>query len=187
MHDHLSQWWGRVSLRTKTTAVTVLLLTVGLLVAGIGTMTVLRNYLVDGVDAKISSTAVDLRALNLSIQGTCDRASGPSQFFVAVLSSNGELLCQNRDSGQSQPVIQGLDIAIVTDQKGVPLTLWSADRTGQWRVVSAPYKDDNTGAVVTLQQRTRRRHQGDACPGAEPRREDRLLLHCCSDYDCGTL
>lgn len=150
MHDQLSQWWGRVSLRTKTTAVTVLLLTVGLLVAGVGTMTVLRNYLVGEVDRKVSSTALDLRALDLSIQDTCDRASGPSQFFVAILTQDGTLLCQNRDSGQAQPVIQGLDFDLVQQQQGVPLTVWNADRTGQWRVVSAPYQDDATGAFVTL-------------------------------------
>jgi len=150
MHDHLSQWWGRISLRTKTTAVTVLLLTVGLLVAGVGTMTVLRNYLVSEIDTKISSTAVDLRALSLNIQGTCDRASGPSQFFVAILTSDGTLLCRNRSDNQAQPVIQGLDINIVREQKGIPLTLWNADRTGQWRVVAAPYEDATTGATVTL-------------------------------------
>lgn len=150
MHDQLSQWWGRISLRTKTTAVTVLLLTVGLLVAGVGTMTVLRNYLVSEVDRKVSSTAVDLRAFNLDIQGTCDRASGPSQFFVAILTSDGTLLCRNRDDGQEQPVVRGLDVTIVREQQGVPLTLWNADHTGQWRVVSAPYQDASTGALVTL-------------------------------------
>lgn len=150
MHDQLSQWWGRISLRTKTTAVTVLLLTVGLLVAGIGTMTVLRNYLVSEVDRKISSTTYDLRALDLDIQSTCDRASGPSQFFVAILTSGGDLLCRNRSDDQAQPVVRGLDVEIVREQQGIPLTLWNADRTGQWRVVSAPYEDGTTGALVTL-------------------------------------
>ncbi len=150
MHDQLSQWWGRISLRTKTTAVTVLLLTVGLLIAGIGTMTVLRDYLVKEIDTKISATTYDLRALELDVQGTCDRASGPSQFFVAILASDGTLLCRNRSDGQAQPVVRGLDIDIVREQKGAPLTLWNADRTGQWRVVSAPYEDGTTGALVTI-------------------------------------
>lgn len=150
MHDHVSQWWGRISLRTKTTAVTVLLLTVGLLVSGIGTMTVLRNYLVSEVDRKVSLTASDLLNLDLTIQGTCDRASGPSQFFVAILNSDGALLCRNRDSALSQPVVQGLNLEIVKTQQGVPLTLWDVDRTKQWRVVSAPYEDRETGALVTI-------------------------------------
>lgn len=150
MHEQLTQWWSRVSLRSKTTAVTVLLLTVGLLVAGVGTMTVLRNYLVSEVDRKVSQTAVDLRALGLGIQETCDRASGPSQFFVAVIASDGTVLCRNRDNTQTQPVVQGLDLDIVQHQNGVPLTLWSTDRTGQWRVVAAPYEDAETDRVVTL-------------------------------------
>lgn len=150
MHEQLSQWWSRVSLRTKTTGVTVLLVTVGLLVAGIGTMTVLRNYLVSEVDRKISSTFDDLRALDLDIDQTCIRASGPSQFFVAILAPDGSVLCQNRDPGQARPVVNGLDLSIVRAQQGVPLTLWDADRTGQWRVVSAPYEDESTQQVVIL-------------------------------------
>ncbi|MBX3092228.1 MAG: HAMP domain-containing histidine kinase [Cryobacterium sp.] len=150
MHDQLSQWWGRISLRTKTTAVTVLLLTVGLLVAGVGTMTVLRNYLINEVDRKVSTTSEELRNLNLGIQDTCLRASGPSQFFVAILDSDGDLLCKNREASQAQPVVRGLDVTIVTEQAGVPLTLWNVDRTGQWRVVSTPFQDNFSGAIVTL-------------------------------------
>lgn len=150
MHDQLSQWWNRVSLRTKTTAVTVLLLTVGLLVAGVGTMTVLRNYLVNEVDRKVSATAIDLRALDLGIQDTCDRASGPSQYFVAIISISGNLLCSNRPDDSTQPVVDGMSLDLVKAQGGVPLTLWNSDRTKQWRVVSAPYQDDATGAIVTL-------------------------------------
>ena len=128
MHEQLSQWWSRVSLRTKTTGVTVLLVTVGLLVAGIGTMTVLRNYLVSEVDRKIASTFDDLRTLDLDIDQTCIRASGPSQFFVAILAPDGSVLCQNRDAEQARPVVNGLDLSIVRAQAGVPLTLWDADR-----------------------------------------------------------
>ena len=46
MHASLAEWWNAISLRTKITAVTVLVMTVGLVVSGYGTMTVLRNYLV---------------------------------------------------------------------------------------------------------------------------------------------
>ncbi|MCC7128481.1 MAG: hypothetical protein IT192_06680, partial [Microbacteriaceae bacterium] len=138
MHEQLSKWWSRVSLRTKTTAVTVLLLTLGLLVAGIGTMTVLRNYLVNEVDRKVSETAIDLRTLDLGIQETCERASGPSQYFVAIVSSSGNLLCTNRDSSQPQPLMDGVDLDFVKAQGGSPVTIWNSDRSRQWRIVSAP-------------------------------------------------
>ena len=47
MHEILTARWNSVSLRTKITGVTVLLVTLGLLVAGVGTSTVLRNYLLE--------------------------------------------------------------------------------------------------------------------------------------------
>ena len=37
MHQTISERWNRISLRTKITGVTVLMLTLGLLVSGIGT------------------------------------------------------------------------------------------------------------------------------------------------------
>lgn len=60
MHE-LADRWNRISLRTKVTGVTVLLLTAGLIVAGVGTMAVLRGYLQDEVDFKIASAAEKLQ------------------------------------------------------------------------------------------------------------------------------
>ena len=44
MHESVAEWWNAISLRTKITGVTVLVLTLGLLVAGVGTLAMLRNY-----------------------------------------------------------------------------------------------------------------------------------------------
>ena len=59
----LVRWWNRVSLRTKITGVTVLLLTLGLLVAGVGSGTVLRNYVLDEVDAGVGQASSAWRRL----------------------------------------------------------------------------------------------------------------------------
>ena len=150
MHEQLTQWWSRISLRTKASAVTVLLVTVGLLVAGVGTATVLRNYLNGEVDRRISATAIELRTLDVGIQSTCDRASGPGQYYVGIVSAGGTALCENRDDDRSRPVVDLLTLDVVQAQKGVPLTLWDSARTGQWRIVAAPYQDPSTGNVVTL-------------------------------------
>ena len=52
--DDLNEWWSKVSLRTKITGVTVLLLTTGLFVAGVGTMTMLKPQLVAQLDAQLA-------------------------------------------------------------------------------------------------------------------------------------
>jgi two-component system OmpR family sensor kinase len=44
MHQTISERWNRISLRTKITGVTVLMLTLGLLVSGIGTAAIRRAY-----------------------------------------------------------------------------------------------------------------------------------------------
>ena len=57
MHSRLSQWWNEISIRTKITGVTVCLVTLGLLVAGLGTMTVLSTYLYGQVDRDLTTAA----------------------------------------------------------------------------------------------------------------------------------
>lgn len=57
MHQTLTERWNRVSLRTKITGVTVLMLTVGLLVSGIGTAAMLRSYVEDQMAAKLRTIA----------------------------------------------------------------------------------------------------------------------------------
>ena len=57
MHQSLADRWSRVSLRTKITGVTVLMLTLGLLVSGIGTAAMLRTYVEAQLESKLSAIA----------------------------------------------------------------------------------------------------------------------------------
>ncbi|MEF3402152.1 sensor histidine kinase [Agromyces sp. CCNWLW203] len=60
--NQISERWNRISLRTKITGVTVLMLTLGLLVSGIGTAAMLRSYVEDQVKGKLEAIASgDLR------------------------------------------------------------------------------------------------------------------------------
>ncbi|MBT2498121.1 HAMP domain-containing histidine kinase [Agromyces sp. ISL-38] len=49
--------WNRISLRTKITGVTVLMLTLGLLVSGIGTAAMLRSYVEEQMSSKLTALA----------------------------------------------------------------------------------------------------------------------------------
>lgn len=60
--NQISERWNRISLRTKITGVTVLMLTLGLLVSGIGTAAMLRSYMENQVQGKLETIASgDLR------------------------------------------------------------------------------------------------------------------------------
>ena len=101
MHE-IVEWWNRVSLRTKITGVTVLLLTAGLVIAGVGTMAVLRGYLQDEVDTKITAAGNKL-AGNILFAGTADNpqcsvSTLPNDYYLGVLDYNGVLLCNNREA-----------------------------------------------------------------------------------------
>jgi len=57
MHQTISERWNRISLRTKITGVTVLMLTLGLLVSGIGTAAMLRSYVEEQMAARLDTIA----------------------------------------------------------------------------------------------------------------------------------
>jgi two-component system OmpR family sensor kinase len=59
MHQTISERWSRISLRTKITGVTVVVLTLGLLVSGIGTAAMLRGYVDDQMKNKLQSIAAN--------------------------------------------------------------------------------------------------------------------------------
>ncbi len=144
MHE-LTHWWNRISLRTKITGVTVLLLTTGLLVAGLGTMAVLRNYLQDEVDAKITLASGKLGG-TIQYSGTADSprcavSTLPNDYYLAVLDHDGGIICNNREEDATRPVVETLTLERVAMSEGA-LTLPSTELGGQWRVIVLPASNE---------------------------------------------
>ena len=131
MHEQPTQWWGGVSLRTKITGVTVFIVTMGLLVAGVGTMTVLRTYLLDKLDDQVSGYAREL-PVRIDLD---DPVS--TQFYIATVDSDGELIADNLDRSQAavRPVLDQLTLAYLITNDG-PFTVQNEARTSQMRVVA---------------------------------------------------
>lgn len=146
--DPLTLRWNGVSLRTKITGVTVLLVTLGLVVAGVGTSTVLRNYLLNDVNSKLVTAAAQATAGIEDGSTTC-ATSGPNTFFIAVLDSEGGLLCANSQSTPA-PVVSRIDLDDVAALDGDAFTSWSADRTAQWQLVAVAGSERFTGTPVTI-------------------------------------
>jgi len=152
MHE-LTEWWNRISLRTKITGVTVLLLTLGLLVAGLGTMAVLRNYLQDEVDSKIIAASSQL-ADGVEFSGTaeqprCSVSLLPNDYFLGVLNYNGQLICDNRESTTARPDVASLTLRSVAANPGA-FTLPSTTVGGQWRVFAYPATTALTKDYLTV-------------------------------------
>lgn len=141
MHDQLTDSWNRVSLRTKITGVTVLLLTMGLLVAGAGTMTVLRTFLESEVDNRLIAAADRVKESKwVEIEENGDRVDcnikivSLSETFVGGASLGGTLRCSNRPNA-AQPLLDEASFDLSGD--GVDFfTVPSSNLGGQWRVLA---------------------------------------------------
>ncbi|MEP6841957.1 MAG: HAMP domain-containing sensor histidine kinase [Pseudolysinimonas sp.] len=155
------RWWNGISLRAKITGVTVLLLTFGLAVAGAGTVSVLRGYLMDQTDSKVDSLYTSAGNLPLSSVADCSVTYSPNGTLFAVLRSNGSPVCSNVPTSRTQPETSQLTLAWATsvDAQAQGTTLPKttiADKSGRshWRVVAFPFQmsDDSNFVVIVVGQ-----------------------------------
>jgi len=153
----LARRWDAISLRTKITGVTVLLLTAGLVVAGLGTMAVLRGYLLDQVDRQLGTayktleTSVTESAPLDSIAGTYfENDPNPlNPYYLAVVDSDGHLLDDNllASSESIRPNWDAISPGMAS--QGI-VTVKSADRGTQWRLLLKTLPVQGTDDTATL-------------------------------------
>ncbi|WIB13564.1 hypothetical protein [Curtobacterium sp. MCPF17_052] len=98
----MTHWWDAISLRTKITGITVLLVALGLLVAGLGTMTVLSTYLMRQLDTQVTTTSSQLEGQNVSdgeqyckLSMVLEKSS-----YVAAYDGGGEQICDTQSPSQ---------------------------------------------------------------------------------------
>lgn len=134
MHASLSRWWNEISIRTKVTAITVTLVTLGLFVAGLGTMTVLSTYLLLQVDTDLKNAAQNISTVQQS-DTVCTATFGRlgTSSYVAVLDDQGEQLCDNSASLTlgSAPDLRDFDPATAESPS---FDRWNEAHTQQWRL-----------------------------------------------------
>lgn len=119
MHDKFSERWAAISLRTKITGVTVLLLTLGLLISGLGTTAFLRPQLVRSIDDQVKASLVDMRIIfgqdfagNSFQEEHVESANDP--YYVALVDPSGDIVADNwpaDGNGRSRPAVEGLTVA----------------------------------------------------------------------------
>ncbi len=150
MHVKLTGWWSGVSLRTKITGVTVLLVTLGLLVTGIGTMTVVRSFLLADVDAKMSKFAQTVPGYTKTGATTCKVLPGLNDYYLAVFDTNGTELCNNGVLVHSAPNLPPMPFNAVVKAGGAPFTVWDKEHDDQWRIVAVPRNIVDSADYVTV-------------------------------------
>ncbi len=154
MHESLTERWNRISLRSKITGVTVLMLTLGLLVSGIGTMAMLRQYVIAQVDARLQTeaqTALNINLPSALSQGTSDILS--SDYFAAVYDENGELsnrTWRDRPHAELPIITMPLDPQSVIQLGGQTQTFYNTARDTEFHAVAVPFVISTQGTLGTL-------------------------------------
>ena len=141
MYERLTRWWSETSLRTKITGVTVVVVTLGLMVIGMGTVVSIERYLITQIDRKIAEAAESLP----EVLGTRDflefdriTPSGLSnEFYLAAVSASGQIIASNLadESEGYGPDVSRLSLGVVSDARH-PVTLDSVNNETSWRVMT---------------------------------------------------
>ncbi|GAB3612114.1 sensor histidine kinase [Humibacter ginsengisoli] len=94
--------WNSISLRTKITGVTVLVLTFGLLVAGLGTMLLFKPVLINLFDQQLEAIASQPDSINAILPSDAKKSNGPvigqnntASFYVVLYGADGAQLDEN--------------------------------------------------------------------------------------------
>ena len=143
--------WNDISLRTKITGVTVFILSLGLIVAGIGTQSFLRPSLIQAQDKELQQVLSNPKFVLGAGADTKDLRCEDVQFasprfYVAVLDSDGSILCDNTQMREGEispplPKILPEDAAL---RVGEVFTMYSEDGL-DWHTVVGPISSKQSG------------------------------------------
>ncbi|MBG6057192.1 two-component system OmpR family sensor kinase [Cryobacterium sp. MP_M5] len=154
MHQSLMERWSRISLRSKITGVTVLMLTLGLLVSGVGTMAMLRQYVIQQVDAQLQADAQTAsNGYSASALGQGNPAVVSSDYFVALYDEHGTLkdhTWKDRPARELPVISSPLDLQSVIELDGKTLTLKDSARDTEYLAVAVPLVITPQGTLGTL-------------------------------------
>ncbi|MDA3147464.1 HAMP domain-containing histidine kinase [Leucobacter sp. UCMA 4100] len=149
----LAERLSRVSLLSKITAVTVFILTLGLFVAGAGTLAFLKPQLAVNEDEKLKQLLVDPTS-ELAVGANPqeirreDVLFASDQYYIAVLDEAGNILFDNFQSRGSRvsPSVPEISAHWVEQNGDTPFTLDGRDGS-QWRAVAAELRPQGSSAA----------------------------------------
>jgi two-component system OmpR family sensor kinase len=154
MHESLTERWSRISLRSKITGVTVLMVTLGLLVSGIGTMAMLRQYVIQQVDARLQTDAqTALKGYSSSALSAGNTEGLSSDYFAALYDESGTPLTHTWTDRphEDYPVVRmPMDLQSVNRLDGQILTLHNAAHDTEFHAVAVPFVISPQGTYGTL-------------------------------------
>ena len=161
--------WADVTLRTKITVVTVFILFLGLIVAGVGTFSVLRPMLINTQTAALIQLQNDpspvMPGADPDSFTQADITSANSQYYVALLDTQGSVKFDNSANRKETALPYVLEGVITYDwvinENKATFSLPSLGQGGaNWQVVAIPMvSGDQPSGVLLIAESTARINQ----------------------------
>ncbi|MFV0432710.1 MAG: sensor histidine kinase [Leucobacter sp.] len=136
--------WADVSLRGKITGVTVFILFLGLIVAGVGTLALLRPMLINNQTTTLAQLRNDPtpalgQGANPGNLSRDDVLYANRMYYVAVLDAEGNLQYDNNRGEQraARPEVPKLPLDVVMQRRSDFIALSGSDGS-EWRAIVAP-------------------------------------------------
>ncbi|MDQ3503201.1 MAG: two-component sensor histidine kinase, partial [Actinomycetota bacterium] len=147
---------GRLPLRVRLVAGLVVLVAVGLLVAGLAATSALRGYQLDRVDAQLAESVRPALRDGDGLRGGPGEARRgprnrlPGERYVALLDADGTVL--RSDTVDTGPQLPSLTAAEVRERGTRPFTVPAANGNGSWRVVAVPARGMSVVVATDLRE-----------------------------------
>ncbi|WP_144873976.1 cell wall metabolism sensor histidine kinase WalK [Microbacterium sp. 1.5R] len=151
--DAVTRWWRAISLRAKVTGVTVAVLALGLLLAGIGTVPILRNSLVGNIEAQLPAlVSADLapRYFDMTLEDgrtVYTPRESPRDFFVAIYDGEGVLQTTTGNSANGKPLFPSTYTLLDAQNAGDGVFPLAGTEGADFRAAVALLPGDGDGAL----------------------------------------
>lgn len=151
MRALLTRLLGRMSLAGRITALIVVVMTFGLALAGVGTVSIIRDAQVADIDGELDQAMRAFTSEEITRSDSpeqCDLAQRmPNTYYLGVADPSGTVLCDNKLPGASNPDLTDLSLGTVAEQDRA-FTLTSIDGMTRWRTLIAPSTVSGTGELL---------------------------------------
>jgi len=147
----LARLLGRTTLAGRISALIVVVMTLGLALAGVGTLSIIRDAQVADADVELEQamrafTSEPITRTDAPEQ--CDLAQRmPNTYYLGVADAAGTVLCDNKLPGPANPDLSGLSLGTVAEEDSA-FTLSSVDGQKRWRTLVAPSTVEDTGELL---------------------------------------
>ncbi|GIG38819.1 sensor histidine kinase [Cellulomonas phragmiteti] len=147
--------WVATPLRTRLAATTAVLLGLGLLLAGVTSVTLLRGTLMDQIDAKLASEGRRLATASVDALSGFRDMDFPTDYYVLIRAGGREfpLGYPNTVSEYGTPTVPSLTAGEVADLAGAPYSAPSDMAGSRWRMVTYLFPEGDGSVTVALPQR----------------------------------